>query len=240
LGTSDVEGARVFYPQIFGWEAQDPAPEFGGYFNFTLDGVLIAGCMGKRPDDPTPDSWNIYLASPDARRTLEAVHAAGGQVVVPAMDVADLGTMAIVIDPGGAGIGVWEPKAHRGFGRYGEPGTPAWFDLQTRDYMTSVAFYRDAFVWTTHTHSDTPEFRYTTLMVGDEELAGIMDAAAALPADAPARWRVVFAVSDTDASLEQIVGLGGAVVVPASDSPYGRLASVADPTGAHFALVSAG
>jgi hypothetical protein len=110
--------------------------------------------------------------------------------------------------------------------------------MQTRDYDTCVSFYRDVFAWTTNTLSDTPEFRYTTLKVGDEELAGIMDAATFLPVGVPAHWTIVFAVADTDASLAQVVTLGGAVVVPAADSPYGRLATVSDPTGATFSLVS--
>jgi predicted enzyme related to lactoylglutathione lyase len=154
------------------------------------------------------------------------------------MDVGDLGTMAVVTDPGGSVIGMWEPKIHRGFGRYGEPGTPGWFDMQTRDYECCVSFYRDVFTWTTNNLSDTPEFRYTTLKVGDEELAGIMDAAMFLPEGVPAHWTIVFAVDDTDASLAQIVSLGGTVVVAAADSPYGRLATVSDPTGSTFALVS--
>lgn len=47
-------------------------------------------------------------------------------------------------------------------------------------------------------------------------------------------------MTDTDESLAQAVSLGGAVVSPATDSPYGRLATVSDPTGATFALVSGG
>jgi hypothetical protein len=194
--------------------------------------------MSKEPGNPMPDAWTTYLATADARVTLEAVQANGGQVLVPAMDVGDLGTMAVVTDPGGSVIGMWEPKIHRGFGRYGEPGTPGWFDMQTRDYECCVSFYRDVFTWTTNNLSDTPEFRYTTLKVGDEELAGIMDAAMFLPEGVPAHWTIVFAVDDTDASLAQIVSLGGTVVVAAADSPYGRLATVSDPTGSTFALVS--
>ena len=41
--------------------------------------------------------------------------------------------MAMVADPGGAAIGVWQPGLHKGFGIWGEPSTPAWFELHTRD-----------------------------------------------------------------------------------------------------------
>ena len=75
--------------------------------------------------------------------------------------------MAVVTDPGGAAIGMWQPGLHKGFGIFDEPGTPSWFELHTRDYDASVQFYRDVFKWDTHAVSDTPEFRYTTLGEGD-------------------------------------------------------------------------
>ena len=57
--------------------------------------------------------------------------------------------------------------------------------------------------------SDTPEFRYTTLGEGEDQLAGIMDASAFLPAGVPAHWSIYFGVDDTDAALAKIKSLGG-------------------------------
>ena len=154
------------------------------------------------------------------------------------MVVGDLGTMAVLGDPGGAGIGVWQPGLSKGFGVLGEAGTPSWFELHTRDYEVAVEFYRTVFRWDTEVVSDTPGFRYTTLTHGDGPLAGIMDAADFLPEGVPAHWSVYFGVGDTDAALARIVELGGSVVQPAEDTPYGRLAAAADPTGARFKLVA--
>ena len=92
------------------------------------------------------------------------------------MDVAQNGRMAIIGDPGQATIGVWQPGTQNGFELRDEVGTASWFELFTRDYDASVAFYRDVFGWNPHTMSDSPEFRYTTLGEGDSALAGIMDA----------------------------------------------------------------
>jgi predicted enzyme related to lactoylglutathione lyase len=236
--TSDTERSRAFYCQLFGWTAEEPAEEFGGYFNFTKDGVRVAGCMASRPDSEVPDVWSVYLATDDARKTVDAAVANGGQVLVPAMNVADLGTMAVVSDPGGAVIGVWQPGLHQGFGVHGEPGTPSWFELRTRHYQAAVAFYRTVFDWDTHVVSDTPEFRYTTLRHGEGWLAGIMDAAGFLPDGVPAHWSVYFGVDDTDAALAKIADLGGSILMAAQDTPYGRLATAADPTGAQFKLVA--
>jgi predicted enzyme related to lactoylglutathione lyase len=238
LMTSDTERSRAFYSELFGWTAEDPNAEFGGYFNFTKDGVLVAGCMASQPDAGMPDVWSVYLATDDARKTVDAAAGEGGQVMVAAMDVADLGTMAVVGDPGGAVIGVWQPGRHQGFGISGQPGTPSWFELHTRDYDAALDFYRNVFRWDTHAISDTPEFRYTTLRDGESWLAGVMDASGFLPDGVPAHWSVYFGVDDTDAALAKIVDLGGSIVMPAEDTPYGRLAAAADPTGARFKLVA--
>ena len=64
-----------------------------------------------------------------------------------------------------------------------------------------------------------------------------MDGTRFLPPGEDPAWGVYFKVSDTDAALERATALGGTVTQPAYDTPYGRLAEVADPTGARFKLV---
>ncbi len=81
LWTSDVEGSRRFYAELFGWEAQEPSPEFGGYFMFTRDGVPVAGGMGDMGDMKADNSWKVYLATDDIAKTLETAEAEGAQIV---------------------------------------------------------------------------------------------------------------------------------------------------------------
>jgi predicted enzyme related to lactoylglutathione lyase len=238
LFTSDPDASRAFYEQLFGWKSEDAGEEYGGYVNFSKDGVAVAGCMRNDGQSGMPDVWSVYLATDDAEATVAAATAHGGGVVVPAMDVMALGRMAVITDAGQAAVGAWQPGLHQGFGVIAEAGAPSWFELHTRDYDASVAFYRDVFGWDAHAMSDTPEFRYTTLGKDDGALAGIMDASAFLSDGVPAHWTVYFGVADTDAALVQAVDLGGAIVAGAEDTPYGRLAAVADPTGAVFKLVA--
>jgi predicted enzyme related to lactoylglutathione lyase len=236
LFTSDPDKSRAFYGELFGWTSESAGEEYGGYINFSKDGVMVAGAMRNDGSTGSPDLWSVYLASKDAAATVDAAAAHGGQVELPAMPVMELGTMAFVVDPGRGRIGVWQPGLHQGFGIVAEPGAPAWFELHTTAYDASLEFYRDVFGWDTHTVSDAPDFRYTTLGEGEGQLAGIMDASAFMPAGAPATWSVYFGTDNADAALAKIVAMGGSVVDAAEDTPYGRLATATDPTGARFKL----
>jgi hypothetical protein len=238
LLTSDTDATRSFYGQLFGWTSEQSGEEFGGYINFFKDGVQVAGCMHNDGQSGSPDVWSVYLATDDINAVAGATVASGGQVLMPPTAIGELGSMAILHDAGGAAIGAWQPGLHRGFGTYDEPGTPGWFELHTRDYDSSVSFYQQVFGWDTHVAGDTDDFRYTTLGKDDDQLAGIMDAGAFLPEGVPAHWSIYFRVEDADATLARIVELGGSVVQPAEDTPYGRLAQAADPTGALFKLVA--
>jgi predicted enzyme related to lactoylglutathione lyase len=237
LSTSDTSAVRDFYTGLFGWTADEPDPEFGGYFMFNSGGVPVAGCMPAMPDAPA-DVWGSYLTVEDAQKTLEAATAAGGQVLAPIMVVGEAGTMAIVSDPGGASIGLWQPNQFPGITQVGAAGLPSWFELHTRNYDEDLAFYRDVFGWTTEVAADQPEFRYTMLNHDGNQLAGVMDASVWGP-DEPAGWNIYFWVDDADAALAKVTELGGSVVIPAEDTPYGRLATAADPKGAVFRIMAA-
>jgi len=238
LWTSDVDGSRAFYSEIFGWEAQEADPEFGGYFMFTRDGVPVAGAMGDMGDMRATDTWKIYLDTDDIAKTVAAATAAGAEVIAPGIPVADLGTQAVLIDPTGAHLGAWEPGTFPGFTVLGEHGSPSWFELLTRDYGAALDFYRTVFRWDIEAVGDSDQFRYSVVKNpdADGELAGIMDAAAFLPEGVPAHWSVYWEVDDPAATIATIAKLGGSLVAPLEDTPYGRLATVTDPAGAQFKL----
>jgi len=238
LWTSDVDGSRRFYGELFGWEANEPSPEFGGYFMFSREGVPVAGAMGDMGDMKATDTWKIYLDTDDIAKTAEVAAAQGAEIVAPPMPVADLGVQLVLVDPTGAQVGAWQPGTFPGFAVLDEHGAPSWFELHTRDYATALGFYRTVFRWETDTVGDTDEFRYSTMRnpSGEGELAGIMDAAGFLPEGVPSHWSVYWEVDDAAAAVDKAVSLGGSVVMDVEDTPYGRLATVTDPAGAMFKL----
>lgn len=241
LSSSDPEQAKEFYAGVFGWTAQDMGPEFGSYVNFYKNDIHIAGMMNNQTSAGRPDAWTVYLYSADIAVTAAAVPAAGGTMMVDPMDVMGLGTMAVAADPGGAGIGIWQPGTFEGFGLVVEAGTPAWFELHTRRYADAVQFYREAFGWDCRTVSDDDHFRYTTLGQGQDQQAGIMDMERArFNRHEPSSWNVYIGCDDVDGTVARTLELGGGVVEYAEDSPFGRLAKISDPAGARIKLVSLG
>jgi len=234
LFTTDPDAAATFYRDLFGWEQQTTGEEFGGYRNFLLGDAMLAGCMTNTTPEAVANVWVVYLASSDAAATVAAAKARGMHVAVEAMAVGELGTMAMVSDPGGAMVGIWQSASHLGIGVLAEPNTPGWFDLHTKDYDPVIEYYRDLFGWDAHTAADEPGFRYTTYGADDHQRAGIMDATAFLPDEVPSHWVVYVTVADADAAVSRTVELGGSVIAAAEDTPYGRIATLADSTGAQF------
>lgn len=239
LTSSDSARVIPFYEKLFGWHADvSDEAEYGGYATFVKDGVAIAGVGGWMPGTTVSDVWNTYIASADADSTVSAVEATGGQVLFAPMAVGDQGKVSLVVDPGGAVTGIWEAGRHRGYGTWGEPGAPVWHEQFTRNFPAVLPFYESVFGGTFKTLADSEEFRYSQGLLDGDMIAGITDAARALPEGEPAHWRVYLGVEDTDAEVGTVIALGGTLVDAAEDSPFGRIAGVADPLGARFQIAS--
>ncbi|WP_295623977.1 VOC family protein [uncultured Corynebacterium sp.] len=241
LGTTDLESAKSFYRDLFGWNFTSTGEDFGGYLMVDV-GVPVGGAalnMNEKGElDPAMPAWfTTYFKVDDVEASSAAVTEHGGTVFVPAMQVGELGSMAIVAAPSGAAFGLWQAESFEGFDTSGRPGTAAWFESLTTDFDADAAFYRDVFGW-----DNVPEeragARYVTNAAGDAARAGLMDGHGVLPDGVPSHWQVTFAVDDVDASVDTVKELGGAVHQPPMDSAHGRYAVVADPQGAPFGIVA--
>lgn len=232
LTTSDVDRAQQFYSAVFGWTFESAGPDYGGYINASKDGKLVGGLMRNDPEWGVPDAWAVYFHTADIKATMAKATAAGAASYVDAMEVKDKGWMGVQTDPTGAVFGLWQPGGHTGFEVVNENGAPLYFQLTTRDFAEALDFYREVFDWQIDTVSDTDEFRYSTASFGGEALLGVM------AYDVPPNWVFFLGADDVDKTVQLIVDNGGAVIRAAEDTPYGRLAAVADPTGAGFNLSS--
>ncbi|MEL4358942.1 MULTISPECIES: VOC family protein [unclassified Luteococcus] len=247
LGTHDVEGAKAFYTQLFGWDFLDQGPDFGGYLMIKQGDGFVGGAMSSlmTPEGPAeepqyPTSWTIYLRVEDIDAALAKVEPNGGQVMVPAMQVGESGKMAVVVDAAGAVVGMWQPLDFDGYDFTGQPGTPVWFETMSKDYDAAVAFYAEVFGWDVTAMPGIPEGqpRYATNGGGERAACGICEADSFLPDEVPSFWRMYLQVADTDQAVARIQELGGRLLDGPMDSPFGRLATVADPQGAMFQVIT--
>ncbi len=230
---TDLPAARDFYTGLFGWEADTAGSD--GYVTFRKDGHAVAG-LGATDGDVHPDSWLTHLLVEDAAAAEQASLEAGAEVYAPTRTIADQGRLAVIGDPGGAVVGLWEPESHRGFELVADVGAPAWHELYARAYQAQLDFYTKVFGWQTQVLGDTADFRYATFGDPDSPAGGVYDADRMLPEGVPSHWVVYFGVVDADAACARVQELGGTVLREPWDSEFGRFAQVTDPLGGVFLL----
>ena len=237
LMTTDLESAKHFYGTLFGWNLVDAGEEAGHYHLADIGGRAVAGIGPMMPGMEHPPVWATYLATSDVAASADAAVRAGASLVVPAMDVMDVGKMAVVQDPTGAAIGMWQPGTRFGFELANEPGSVTWNEQMSRDFDAAKEFYAAVFGYTYGDMSEG-DMKYAMIEVDGNAVGGIGSLPAEVPAAVPAHWRMYFHVEDCDKTAAMAADLGGTVISPPQDMPYGRWADIADPQGATFSVLT--
>ncbi|MEO1061274.1 MAG: VOC family protein [Actinomycetota bacterium] len=238
LATTDVAGARAFYAELFGWSFEEnPTDQGGSYVMASKAGSATAGMM-TQPDEQRemglPPMWNSYVTVDDMAATVGRVEGAGGKVMAPPFDVMDAGVMAVIVDPSGGVISLWQPKEHIGAQVVNEHGALIWNELISPDVPAAAAFYGEVLGWGTQEMDMGEMGTYTVFTLDGEGIGGAM----APPMDGmPPHWGVYFAVDDAEATIAAVTAAGGAVVNPPTPSPPGIIAVVQDPQGAMFSIM---
>lgn len=236
ISVTDLQRSQTFYREIFGWEFTDSDPAYGGYCNATVAGETVAGMAPPMEGmDEPPHVWTAYLAVADAQEVMGRVTAAGGQPVMPPMQVGSFGTMALAADPTGAVFGLWQSEEHTGANRVNEPGSMVWNDAMVSDLPVAKQFYADVF-----------GYHYQDVSVGETRYAMAALESQGRPVcglgqveqgHAP-HWSVNFAVADADEAVQRVSAFGGDIIVEPYDFEFGRMAVVAGPDGEIFGVVA--
>ena len=237
VSVDDVPKAIAFYKALFGWDIELGAPEVGGYSIAHQGGHIVAAISPKMAGPDAPTVWTTFVASDDVDATADKIKGAGGQVLAGPMDVMEEGRMAIAMDTAGAAFGIWQGRNTTGIGVANEAGALTWNEQMSRDFGGSEAFYHDVFGYDYQDMSGDG-FKYAMLMLDGHEVGGIGEYPEGTPAEVPAAWGAYFMVEDTDAAMAKAVELGGSVVRPAADTPYGRMGTVTDDHGAVFSVMT--
>ena len=150
--TSDLGAVTKFYEGIFGWEFAGPGPMPGDppgeYMVARVRGHDVAG-VGTSPSSgpAVPPAWNTQVAVLSADDTAAQALDLGGSALVEPFDAPPAGRLAVLADPSGAVICIWEAGARSGAGLVNEPSAWAMSMLSTDDVSGAKAFYGELFGW---------------------------------------------------------------------------------------------
>ena len=246
----DVDAALAFYAGVLGWEFGDPGEMPGDppgrYYVAQLRGRDVAG-VGSQPADPQqlPPSFNMYVRVDSADDAAGKAQSAGGTVLVEPFDAPPAGRMAVLADPTGAPVCVWQPGIRQGAQMINEAGAWSMSQLRTHDPERAAAFYGAVFGWTTETFGEgegaATLFRKPGYVGGVPQQPVSREVVAAMTraqeGEGP-RWTADFWVADIDAAVASAERLGGSIIAGPFDSPTGKSAVLADPSGVSFSVSS--
>jgi len=237
LITQDLDVARRFYGELFGWTfEQSTAPGGQPYLLARSGRIFVAGVVAvKSPSKEVVLSrWLPYMSVRDVDTSLAQATAAGATVLVSARDV-NLGRVAVIEDKEKAVLGL----ARSGIGDPDDtttapgPGRVVWTELLANDPASASRFYQMVIGITEHT-IERHGGPYTLLSERGTDRAGILKNPSD---DAAPVWLTYFGVQDPVAAAARVEALGGKVILPPSPQLRdGTMAVVTDPTGALFAL----
>jgi uncharacterized protein len=233
LGTRDPEGTTAFYVRLFGWEAVDMAMGNGANATtFRLTGRDVCALQGNDPRRGPP-GWLSYVSVADVDEVTRRAADAGGRVVREPLDVYAAARTAVLEDPTGAVVGLWQPRRRIGATLVNDPGAMCLNQLNTTDPQRAAAFYTEVFGWEISSVG-TEEQPYWGIRNGSALNGGMMPLP---PETGPPHWLVYFTSVDVDTAAETVKELGGQVPVPPMPvPPSGRITVAVDPQGAAFAL----
>jgi uncharacterized protein len=249
--TADPDAAQRFYGGLFGWEfaASGPlaGPGLAEYFVARQDGHDVAGVapLPPPPAEPPPPAWNTHVSVADVAQAAALAVAAGGALLREPFDALPAGRLAVVADPAGAVIGLWEPASRPGAALVNEPSAWAMSLLNTDDPEGAQAFYGKLFGWQADAFDAGPDaelwlWRLPGYVGGEPHQPVPRDVVAAmarLPAspERPApHWGVDFWIADADAAADAAPELGGSVVATPFEAAGFRRTVLVDPQGAVF------
>jgi predicted enzyme related to lactoylglutathione lyase len=234
LATSDAAGAKAFYAGLFGWEYRDdPIGDGQVYSTARRDGGQVAALFAS----DQPPHWNCYVTVESADAAAAGASEHGGRVLAEPFDVMAQGRMAVIADPAGAALCLWEPRASIGAALVNAPGAMTWNDLVTPDPQGAADFYGALLGWTTQEVPGGSGYR--VIRNGDRSNGGIM------PFDLdrmgpgmPPSWLPYFGHEDVERVVAEIDGRGGRRLDGPVRVPQGSFAVLADPQGAVFAVLT--
>jgi predicted enzyme related to lactoylglutathione lyase len=243
LLTEDPATAVAFYARVVGWNAH-PNAAHPAYTEFSIDSHAYAGMM-PLPEDAraagTRSHWLGYIGVTDVDASVASAQQLGASVVQAAQDIEHIGRFATLKDPQGALFAVFKPIGS-GSQLPAKPplGSISWLELATSDYEAAIEFYGKLFGWQAMERMDMgPSGIYLSFGADGAQIGGMYKMhteRSSVP-----YWLPYAEVASADTAASAAAAAGGRLLVgPVAVPGGGRIAQVLDPSGAMFAVHSAG
>lgn len=244
LLTSNADAGQAFYGAVLGWKfSSGDAPEMD-YRHIEASEGHIGGVMpisAEMAEHGAIPAWVGYILVDSVDDSMTAISGAGGKVLLPAMDIPNVGRIAMVTDPHGAPFYIMTPigegENHAFSKERPRIGHCAWNELITPDQAASWAFYGAQFGWENTDSMDMGPMGTYQFIAHDGVLGAMMKGT---PEMGPPHWNHYFRVADIDAAVAAVKAGGGSVINGPMEIPGGDFSlNGIDPQGAHFGLVGA-
>jgi predicted enzyme related to lactoylglutathione lyase len=236
LVTDDVAAARKFYGALFGWTFQD----LGAYVIAENQDRPVGGMFQRpRPADRPEGTprWFGYVSVSSVERAQRAVTKAGGRVLAPPQKLPKRGEQAIFADPEGVAFGVIKSGSGDPADFLPEPGDWIWAQLLSRDARKAAAFYRGVAGY--DVIENIAENRASDLVLASKGYArATVRTIPEKHRQVQPHWLPFVRVKSVSESVSRAKQLGGKPLLdPKPELLGGRVAVVADPTGAAIGLL---
>jgi uncharacterized protein len=241
LVTPDLDGAKRFYGALFGWTFR-AVPGDRDYTLALLEGEPVAGLLQKTPPPGRPQpAWLTFVAVRNVAAIQRVALRHGGKLISRSRNYPQRGRQAILADPDGAVFAVLAAQGGDPPDYLAAPGEWIWTALFVADPKQESAFYRTLFGYQVDdlASDDSSHDKAAHYVLSSDDYARV--GLNALPADSAhhrAHWLNFLRVTDAADTARKAVALGGRVLVePRLDRHGGRLAVLADPSGAAFGIM---
>jgi predicted enzyme related to lactoylglutathione lyase len=236
LVTPRAQDAVAFYSEVARWNARPWEHDETDYTLFALDDEPLGGAGTPRVSHDAAPRWVPYVYVYDVDACVRQVAKLGGQVHRGPVEVPNVGCWALIADPQGAEMGMFEPCALPSSGDgAARAGEFSWHELNTTDYRAAFEFYKALFQWERIAEHDMgASGRYFMFGQRGRTYGGMFNGTSS--GQRPS-WLSYLRVDDVSAAAQVAERLGGKVKRGPMEVPGGDwIAQCEDPVGAPFAL----
>jgi predicted enzyme related to lactoylglutathione lyase len=232
LMTPDTSGAHAFYSKVVGWKTQ-PFEHDPSYQMFAAGSGPLGGTVAQASGTP---HWLHYVGTPDIEDTVQAAKSRGGSVTKEITSIPNGGKYAVLADPQGAAIAVYQSASDAGKETPPKRGEFSWHELATSDWRAAVDFYSAVFGWEKMAEHDMGAMgKYVLFGSNGVQRGGMFNKPAEMPGGPS--WLGYIRVKDVNETVKKAKSGRATLVNGPMEVPGGDwIAQFVDPYGAMFAV----